>query len=89
MAAVLCKYFVPPDLTCLGHGGDVVAGAAHLGEHLVQPLEGAVQVDLDPAGGGSHILPVIFCAPTLDKGHPDGAHLGQLVHGLKSVVDGL
>ena len=73
----------------LGDRGDDVLGAAHLGEHLVQPLEGAVQVDLDPAGGRSHILSVILSAPTLDEGHPDGAHLGQLVDGLEPVVDGL
>lgn len=26
-------------------------------EHLVQPLQGAVQVQLDPAGGAGHRLP--------------------------------
>ena len=34
----------------------MVAGAAHLGEHLVQPLQGPVQVDLDPARSRSHVL---------------------------------
>ncbi len=34
----------------------MVAGAAHLGEHLVQPLEGTVQVNLYPAGRGRHVL---------------------------------
>ena len=48
-----------------------------------------MQVDLDPAGGRSHILSVIFCTPPLNKRHSDGAHLGQLVDGLESVVDGL
>ena len=32
---------------------------------------------------------MIFRAPTLDKGHPDGAHLGQLVDCLKAMVDRL
>jgi len=73
----------------LGDRGDDVLGAAHLGEHLVQPLEGSVQVDLDPARGRSHILSVILCPPPLHKTHPDGAHLGQFVHGLEAVVDGL
>ena len=73
----------------LGDRGDDVLGAAHLGEHLVQPLEGPVQMHLNPAGSRSHVLAVIFCAPTLDKGHPDGAHLGQFVHCLESVVDRL
>ena len=34
----------------------MVAGAAHLGEYLVQPLQGPVQVDLDPARSRSHVL---------------------------------
>ena len=53
--------------TRLGDGGDVVAGAAHLGQHLVQPLEGAVQVDLNPAGGGGHVLPVVLRSPALHE----------------------
>ena len=32
---------------------------------------------------------MIFRAPTLDEGHPDGAHLGQLVDCLKTMVDRL
>ena len=48
----------------------MVAGAAHLCEDFVQPLEGAVQVDLNPAGGGGHVLSVVLRAPTLHKGHP-------------------
>ena len=32
---------------------------------------------------------MIFRAPTLDKGHPDGAHFGQLVDCLKAMVDRL
>ena len=32
---------------------------------------------------------MVLRAPSLDKRHPDGAHLGQLVHGLEPVVDGL
>ena len=32
---------------------------------------------------------MIFRAPTLDKGHPDGAHLGQLVDCLEAMVDRL
>ena len=51
----------------LRHGGDVVAGAAHLGEDLVKPLEGAVQVDLNPAGGGGDVLPVVLRSPALHE----------------------
>jgi len=29
---------------------------------------------------------VVLGPPALDKGHPDGAHLGQLVHSLEPVV---
>ena len=41
-------------------------GRAHLGEHLVQPLQGAVQVDLYPAGGAGDVLPVVLCTPALE-----------------------
>ena len=67
----------------------MVAGAAHLGEDLVKPLEGAVQVYLNPAGSGGDVLSVILRPPPLHKGHPDGAHLGQLVDSFEAVVDGL
>ena len=40
----------------LGHGGDVVARAAHLRENLVQPLQRPVQVNLDPARGARNVL---------------------------------
>ena len=48
-----------------------------------------MQVHLDPTRSRRHVLPVVFSAPALDEGHPDGAHLGQLVHRLEAVVDGL
>lgn len=51
----------------LGHGGDGVVGGAHLGEHLVQPLQRTVQVDLNPAGGAGHILAVVLCTPALGE----------------------
>ena len=73
----------------LRHGGDVVAGAAHLGEDLVKPLEGTVQVNLNPAWSGGHVLSVVLRPPTLHKGHSDGAHLGQFVDGLKAMVNRL
>lgn len=41
----------------LGHAGAADVWGAHLREHLVQPLQGAVQVQLDPAGGAGHCLP--------------------------------
>ncbi len=45
----------------LRDGADVVAGTAHLRKDLVQPLEGAVQVDLYPARGRCHVLPETQC----------------------------
>lgn len=41
----------------LGHTGTAYGGRAHLGQNLVQPLQGAVQVKLDPAWGARHCLP--------------------------------
>lgn len=40
---------------------------AHLGQDLIQPLQWAMQVDLNPAGGASDILPVVLGAPTLQQ----------------------
>lgn len=39
------------------------AGGAHLCEHLIKPLQGAIQVQLDPAGGAGHRL-----SPGRDRG---------------------
>lgn len=62
---------------------------AHLSQHLIQPLQGAVQVNLNPAGCAGHILAVVLCTPALNKAHADSAHLGELINGLKAVVDRL
>ena len=70
--ARLVKYGV---LTSLGDRRDDVLRAAHLREHLVEPLQRAVKVDLDPAGRAGHVLPVVLRTPTLHKGHPGGAHI--------------
>lgn len=40
----------------LRDAGAADARGAHLCEHLVQPLQGAVQVQLDPAGGAGYRL---------------------------------
>lgn len=61
-------------------------GRAHLDEHLVEPLERAVQVNLDPAGRGRDVLSVVFGAPALDEAHSYRAHLGQLVDRLEAMV---
>lgn len=49
----------------LGHRGDGVVRGAHLGQHLVQPLQRPVQVDLDPAGRARDVLAVVLGAPAL------------------------
>ena len=67
----------------------MIVRAPHLGEHLVQPLEGAMQVHFDPARGGGDVLPVILGSPAFHKAHPDSAHLSQLVDRLKSMVNRL
>lgn len=71
----------------LGDAGAADAGRAHLREHLVEPLQGAVQVQLDPAGGAGHRLSPVLGSPTLDEAHADGAHPGELVDGLEPLVD--
>ena len=38
--------------------------------NLVQPLERAVKVNLNPAGGRGDILSVVLGAPTFHEAHP-------------------
>lgn len=73
----------------LGDGGYGVVRGAHLRQHLVEPLQGPVQVDLDPARRRRHVLSVVLRPPALHERHPDSAHLGQLVHRLEAVVHAL
>lgn len=67
----------------------MVPRRAHLRENFIKPLKRSVKMHLDPTRGGGHVLAMIFSAPTLHEGHPDRAHLRQLVHGLEPEVDGL
>ena len=48
-----------------------------------------MQMHLDPARGGEHVLPPVLHAPALHEGHPDGAHAGEGVHRLEALVDAL
>ncbi len=66
-----------------------IVRGAHLRENFVEPLQGPVQVQLDPARRTGDVLAVILGAPALDEAHAYRAHLGQFVHGLEAVVDGL
>lgn len=45
-----------------------------------------MKMNLNPAGGACDILAMILGSPTLHKAHPNGAHLGQLVHNFKAMV---
>ena len=46
-----------------------------------------MKVNLDPARGAGDILSVILCAPALNETHADGTHLGELIDGLKALID--
>lgn len=46
-----------PRRVSLGDAGAADAGGAHLSQDLVQPLQGPVEVQLDPAGSAGHRLP--------------------------------
>lgn len=47
----------PPGGASLGDAGAADARGAHLCEDLVQPLQRAVEVQLNPAGSAGHRLP--------------------------------
>lgn len=49
-------------------------------QHLVQQLQGAVQVDLDPARRLLDALPRVVGPPALDKAHPQDAQAPQVIH---------
>lgn len=70
----------------LRHAGAPDARGAHLGKHLVEPLQRAVEVQLDPAGGAGDRLTPVLCSPAFDEAHADGTHSGELVHRLKALV---
>ena len=57
----------------------MVVRRAHLGEYVVEPLQRAVQVDLDPARGRRHVLAVVVGAPALHKRHPERKESGTQV----------
>lgn len=60
-----------------------------MSQNFVQPLQWSMKVNLNPAGRACDILAMILGSPTLDKTHPDGAHLSQLINDFKSVMDRL
>lgn len=48
-----------------------------------------MEVNLNPAWSAGNILSMVLCSPALDKTHSNGAHLGELIHGLKPMVNRL
>lgn len=64
-------------------------GGAHLGQHLVQPLQRPVQVDLYPARSGRHVLAVVLGSPTLHERHTNRTHLRQLVDSFETMINAL
>jgi len=59
---------------------------AHLSENFVQPLQRAVEMELDPTRGAGDVLAMVLGAPPLDEAHPDRAHLGEFVDRLEAMV---
>lgn len=45
-----------------------------------------MQVYLNPARGTSDILPMVFGSPALHKAHAYGAHFGEFIDGLETMV---
>lgn len=70
----------------LRHRWNRIMRWTHLSKNFIQPLEGAVQMYLNPAGGASNILAVVFCSPALHKAHTYSTHFCKLIDRLKSMV---
>ena len=60
--------------------------SGYLCQASVQPLEGPVEMKLDPARRAGDGLPPVLRPPPLHEGHPDGAHPGEGVDRLEPVV---
>lgn len=69
-----------------GHGGYGVVWWPHLRQHLVQPLQGSVEMDLNPARSRGDVLPMVLGPPALHERGPDGAHFRQLVDRFEAMV---
>ena len=64
----------------------VLVFSVHLCEDSVQPLQGPVQMKLNPARRAGHRLSPVLRPPALHEGHADGAHPGERVDCLEPVV---
>jgi len=63
------------------------AWTAHLCKDSIQPLERAVEVDFNPAGNRCYRLSSVVGSPSLDEAHSNGAHSGELVDCLESLIN--
>lgn len=77
----------PPSALCRRWGVRVRGSVQGLGvgdghgvQHLVQQLQGPVQVDLDPARRLLDALPGVVGPPALHEAHPQDAQAPQVVH---------
>lgn len=61
-------------------------GGGHLREHSIQPLQGTMEMDLYPAWCAGDVLSMVLRPPALHKAHSNGAHLGQSVNSLETLV---
>lgn len=86
---VVCVCVRKCHLFCLRDRATFSTGSPHLRKNLIQPHEWSIKVNLNPAWRASDVLPVVLCSPALDKAHSNSAHLCQLVHRLKAMVDRL
>ena len=62
---------------------------SHLGEDFIQPLQGPIEMNFNPARCRRHVLAMVFRTPAFHKAHADRTHLGELVHRLEAVIDRL
>lgn len=76
-------------LSRLGHTGAACRRGTHLSENLVQPLQGTIQMQLDPARSACDSLSPVLGSPAFNKTHADGAHSGKLIDSFKTLVDRL
>ncbi len=58
-----------------------------MSENFVQPLQGAVEVNLHPARRVCDGLSAILHPPAFHEADADGAHPGELVDCFKAIVD--
>lgn len=71
----------------LRHRRDGIMWCPHLGQDFVEPMQRAVEVDLDPARRRRDVLTMVLGAPALDEAQSHRAHLGEFKDGLVAALD--